>query len=467
MIPPFPPMQNPSLRRVLVASFALALAAGASIAQAAESGYTLAQYLVDHALNDHPELVVMGMHVTAPGASDNTMIASNLDRIGKKSDEDDMKVFRTNQPAGEPSKGRYEVLIPQHDSDGKTIGTLSIVFMWDNGSDTSGFVAQATAIRDAIAFRTPSLEALFGPAPANDLLLHPKNVLEIDDATGKFDFLEVDGPRDRLLAAHEKGDTADFFDLKTDTLLARVKTGPAVHIAVDPKTGTYYVSASDEKKIVIVDGTTFKILGEIPTEGELDALVFDPKNRHIYITNDESTHVWAVDVATNKVTATIDIPGAPEYLIYDRHADRFYLNIKATSEIVVIDPNTNTIVAHWPTAPAIQPHGMGFDPKTHRLFSAGANGKLAVVDTTTGKVIGAANIATGVDQAVFDPSTKRIYCASGYLLSVVQETESGAQLLGDILGSPTAKNVAVDPNTHRVWTTFTVGKNCYAKSWAP
>jgi YVTN family beta-propeller protein len=460
-------MKNPHLRRLLTAAFALALVAGASPARAAGSGYTLAQYLVDHALNDHPELVVMGMHVKAPDAADNTMIASNLDRIGKKSDEDDLKVFRSNEPAGEPSKGRYEVLIPQRDSEGATIGALSVVFMWDEGSDTSGFVTAATAIRDAIAMKTPSLAALFGPAPADDLLLHPKNVLEIPGATGKFDFLEVDGPRDRLLAAHEKDGTADFFNLKTDELLARVKTGPAVHVAVDPQTGTYYVSASDEKKIVIVDGSTFKVLGEIPTEGELDALVFDPKNRHLYITNDESTHVWAIDVATNKVVATIDIPGAPEYMIYDRKADRFYLNIKATNEIVVIDPNANKLVAHWPVAPAIQPHGLAFDPKTGRLFSAGANGKLAIVETKSGRVIGSANIATGVDQAVFDPFTKRIYCASGYLLSVVQETANGAMLLGDVLASPTAKNVAIDPHTHRVWTTFTVGKNSYAKSWAP
>lgn len=446
---------------------AAALALFARDCRAADTPRIYAQSLVDDILTEHPEVLVIGLHVTAPGAKDNTMIATNLDRIGKLSDDDDLKVTATGEPIAEPAKGRFESLVALKTRDGKIIGAAGIVVMWKDGTDTSGFLPAANAIRDELASRIPSLEALFEPAPADKLLLHPGPTMEIPYAAGKFDFLEIDGGRRRLLAAHEKAGTADFFDLKTYQLLARVETGPAVHIATDPRTGNYFVSASDEKKVVVVDGATFKPIQTIPMDGELDAILFDPANRRVYVTNDEGSHVWAIDADSGKVAATIDIPGAPEYMVYDSKADRIYLNIKTKNEIAVIDPSSDTLVAHWPTAPAEKPHGLAFDPASGRLFSAGANGILAVIDSGTGKMIGSVGIAKGVDQAAFDPLTGRIYCACADWMSVARETSDGAEFLGNVASAKTAKNVAVDPVTHAVWTTFTDGANSYVKSWRP
>src|ERR1017187_6114408 len=82
-------------------------------------------------------------------------------------------------------------------------------------------------------------------------LLRPGPTIEIAGAAGKFDFLEIDSTRRRLLGAHEKAETADFFDLNTNQLLARLDTGPAVHVAADDKDGKYFVSATEQKKVVV------------------------------------------------------------------------------------------------------------------------------------------------------------------------------------------------------------------------
>lgn len=457
-------MKRLTLKTVIAGA---ALALGFPLARAADGKRIYAQALVDQVLTEHPDLLVIGLHATAPGTTVNRMIATNLDRIGKVSDDDDMKVFATGEPIAEPAKGRFESLVAMKTSSGKIIGAIGIVFKWKDGTDTSHFLAAGNAIRDEFAAKIPTLESLFEPAPEDGMLLHPGPTMEIPYAPGKFDFLEIDGDRRRLLAAHEKAGTADFFDLKTYQLLARVETGPAVHIATDPKSGNYFVSASEAKKVVVVDGTTLKIVATIPTEGELDAILFDPANRRVYVTNDEGSHVWVIDADASKVVSTIDIPGAPEYMLYDAKADRIYLNIKAANEIVVIDPSSNTLVAHWPTAPATKPHGLAFDPETGWLFSAGANGQLAVIDSKTGGAVGSAEIAKGVDQAVFDPSTHRVYCACMDQISVVEETPGGVRFLGNVPSDATAKNIAVDPATHWVWTTFTDGANSYIKSWRP
>src|SRR5258708_6061771 len=43
-----------------------------------------AQELIDDAIARHPQALVLMMHVTPPGKSDNVVIASNIGRIGKK-----------------------------------------------------------------------------------------------------------------------------------------------------------------------------------------------------------------------------------------------------------------------------------------------------------------------------------------------------------------------------------------------
>ena len=296
-------------------------------------------------------------------------------------------------------------------------------------------------------------------------LLVPGPVIEITGSHGKFDFLEIDQAGHRLLASHTADGTVDVFDLATNRLLGRPATGAAQDTAVDTRSGKYFAAVSEEKLVAIIDAKTLKITKTIPTEGPLDGIVFDPKNRCVYAAHDSGKELWVVSADTEKIVATIAIPGAPEYLLYDAVTDRIYLNIKTTDEVVVIDPAKNAIVAHWPTAPAKGPHGLALDAVSGRLFASGNNGRLVVIECGTGRVLGSTTITPKVDQIAFDPGLQRIYCAASDVLSVVQATPDGAVFLDNVASAPGAKNVAVDTRTHAVWTTYTDGKNAYAKSW--
>ena len=131
----------------------------------------------------------------------------------------------------------------------------------------------------------------------------------------------------------------------------------------------------------------------------------------------------------------------------------------------MIDTKSHAVVATWPTAPATGPHGLVFDAAHGRIFVAGDNGQLVAIDTQTGKVVARAAITEHVDQIAFDAALRRIYCAGPDWMSVVQATDAGLAPLGKIPTAATAKNVAVDPKSHAVWTTFTDGKDSFAKSW--
>jgi hypothetical protein len=122
---------------------------------------THAQKLVDDMLSRHSEVIALAMHVTPPKANDNIIVASNFGRIGKKADDDDMKVINSGEPiVGVYAEGkRYGVEIPMRDAANKTIGALSVGFHYKNG-DEKAFLSMAEKVRDELQKRIPSVETL-------------------------------------------------------------------------------------------------------------------------------------------------------------------------------------------------------------------------------------------------------------------------------------------------------------------
>jgi hypothetical protein len=124
-----------------------------------------AQQLVDSTLAAHPELTILAFHVTPPAGAQNVIIASNIGRIGKAADADDLAVLDSDKPRVENTKtGDLSVELPMHDASGKTIGVIGSTFHFKSGDDRDAIVQRAQQVRDEIATHTPSLAALFQPA---------------------------------------------------------------------------------------------------------------------------------------------------------------------------------------------------------------------------------------------------------------------------------------------------------------
>src|SRR5689334_12009694 len=73
-----------------------------------------AQHLVDMEMAKHPEIVIMAIHASTPRNKDPGIIASNIGRIGKKADEDDMRVIEKGTENREVDETgiRFEAEIP-------------------------------------------------------------------------------------------------------------------------------------------------------------------------------------------------------------------------------------------------------------------------------------------------------------------------------------------------------------------
>ena len=124
-----------------------------------------AQKLVDEALEKHKDVIILAMHVTPPGKTENVIIASNIGRIGKKADEDDLRVIETGKPNLEVNKkgDHFEVELVIQDQQGKTIGAMGVVFMYKEGDDKAALQKKAEEVRDEMRPQIPTLEKLFEP----------------------------------------------------------------------------------------------------------------------------------------------------------------------------------------------------------------------------------------------------------------------------------------------------------------
>ena len=152
----------PRLGRMTYVVMTFLVIGGALVASGQEGKKIYAQKLLDETLAKHKEVVIMAMHVTPPGKTDNVIIASNIGRIGKKADEDDMRVIETGKPNLEVNKkgDHFEVELVLQDRSGKTIGAVGIVFNYEKGKEAE-FQKNAEQIRDEMKQKTPTLGKLF------------------------------------------------------------------------------------------------------------------------------------------------------------------------------------------------------------------------------------------------------------------------------------------------------------------
>ena len=145
------------------AAVALPVDAGSTVAPAK----IYAQALVNQTVAKYPDLLVVAMHVTPPKASENVIIASNIGRIGKKADAEDLKVISTGETLAKVNKNgdRFEVELVLHDASQRPIGALAIVFPYKVGDDKSQLERRAETIRDELGRQITDVGKLTEPFP--------------------------------------------------------------------------------------------------------------------------------------------------------------------------------------------------------------------------------------------------------------------------------------------------------------
>jgi DNA-binding beta-propeller fold protein YncE len=277
------------------------------------------------------------------------------------------------------------------------------------------------------------------------------------------------------------------FDIKGD--------GGTDYVSVESATGRVFVSRSTH--VMVVEGATGKVLGDIPntlgvhgagivtkaghgftTNGVdqtvtmfdlktlavlkqikvgpgLDGIMYDEPDDKVILTNHSRPigTLTALDPVTGDIVATVELEDtAPEGAAADGKG-HIFVNNEGKNTIQVIDVKTWKATSSWPLAPCEGPTGIAYDKAQNRIFS-GCNKTSVVLDANTGKVVATIPNGTRVDALGWDPAKQLIFIPNGGEGNVTVAHQDSADKYTVVATVPTfagAKTICVDPATHNVY----------------
>lgn len=290
----------------------------------------------------------------------------------------------------------------------------------------------------------------------------------IPRAVGFFDYMLIDRPMHRLIVSHTGSDSVAFVNTATGEVERQLYIGAAHGIAIDERDNKYFVGTSGARKgVVVVDRQSLAVSGRIATPGPVDALIFDSRRGTLFADEDNGESMWIISARRERVVATLPTPQDSDKGEYDATSDRVYQNYTTTHTILVIDPSNFQKVARWSTLPATNPHGLAVDGRHHRIFAAGTNGELAVIDMKSGKLLSSMNIAPHVDQIALDAARGRLYCASGDGRLSVLDVRAKVTVVADVAVPQGAHTLTVDPESGSVWISYGSEHDDYVMKLSP
>src|SRR5262249_13059074 len=269
---------------------------------------------------------------------------------------------------------------------------------------------------------------------------------------GGFDYIMIDEPTRRLYVSH--GMQVDVVDADNGKLVGTIPDTPGVHgvaIAAEFKHG--FTSNGAESKVSMFDPATLKLINKIDVGKGPDGIYYDPRTKRVFTNNHGSHDVSAIDAKTGTVVGTVKLEGDGEQAIIGADG-LIYVNSEDKSEVVVFDPQTLEVKKRFPIGVAKTPTGLAYDGKTNRLFIGCRNEpKMVAMDASTGKVIARLPIGRGVGFAGFEAQSKLIFfsCGDGTLNIFHEKTADQYEDAGAVKTQPSAKTMAFDPKTKKVF----------------
>ncbi|MGH8192490.1 MAG: YncE family protein [Rhodanobacteraceae bacterium] len=391
--------------------------------------HTYAQQLVDQTMAGHPELLVLMLHVTPPGMSTNVVVASNIGRIGKPADSDDMRAINTGIPNLEVNGRRFEVETRLLDAKGQTLGAVGIVFPYKPGDDKDALKRSAFAIRDALSAKIPSLAKLLEPVPPEVVAIPDPAATLIGrstgwkpDYSGDFDHFGVDVKGNRLFLAAEDHGTVELFNLKTGQHERTLHVVQTPHAFVYlPKHNRLIITDSGKGMTKILNATTLKVVGRIVLAPGADSAEYDPSTGHLYIVTggkDVGMKVCFlndVNPLTGHVYAKLKFDSNHvEAVEAEQHGNRLFVNVADQNYVAVVDKKTLKVITRWPIKGAETNLTMALDETDHRLFVGTRNpSKLFVLNTDTGATVAMLDAPAISDGLFWDSARKRVYIPGG------------------------------------------------------
>jgi DNA-binding beta-propeller fold protein YncE len=271
-------------------------------------------------------------------------------------------------------------------------------------------------------------------------------------ADGGTDYLTAEPGTGRVFVT--RGTHVMVVDGASGKVLGDIPDTPRNHgVALAPKSNHGFITSAGDSTVEMFDLTTLAVIRRIKVAtGGLDGIMYDDFSDRIILTNHSRPIGTAValDAKTGDIVGTAELEdNGPEGAASDGKG-KIFINNEGKSTIQVLDVRTMKVLASWPLAPCEGPTGIAYDRSTNRIFS-GCGKTSVVVDPATGKIVATIANGDGVDALGFDAAERLIYIPAGRDSNVTVVHEDSPDKYTVVATVPTmrgAKTIAVDPVKH-------------------
>jgi len=271
---------------------------------------------------------------------------------------------------------------------------------------------------------------------------------------GGTDYVAVESATGRVFVS--RSSHMMVVDGATGKVVGDIANTPGVHGAgIATKAGHGFTTNSGDQTVTMFDLKTLAVIKQIKVGPGLDGIMYDEPDDKIILTNHSRPigTLTAIDPKSGDIVATVELEDtAPEGAAADGKG-HIFVNNESKNTIQVIDVKTWKATASWPTAPCQAPTGIAYDKATDRIFS-GCSNTSVVVDAATGKVVASIKNGTRVDALGWDPAKKLIFIPNGGEGNVTVVHQDGPDTYTTVATVSTfagAKTIAVDPATHNAY----------------
>jgi YVTN family beta-propeller protein len=290
--------------------------------------------------------------------------------------------------------------------------------------------AVSSAYADELAYRVTGRQVLDGPV--------------------RWDYLAVNSLKHQVFLT--RGDHVDVFDANSKTVAGTISNTAGVHgVAVANELDRGYTSNGGSDAVTVFELSTFRALATVSVGSKPDAIVYDPASKRVFVANGKGNSISVIDAASNRVVGTISLSGTPETAVVNGKGQLF-IAVEDKNAIAVIDTAAMQVVRQFDIgAQCDEPAGLAIDLSSDRLFAGCHNGKMAVVDGRSGKILAAPPIGKGNDATAFDPVYKRAFASNGDGTLTVIDGQAPYAVLQTVQTMARARTMALDPASHQLF----------------
>jgi len=268
---------------------------------------------------------------------------------------------------------------------------------------------------------------------------------------GGFDYIVFDGSPNRLYVSH--GTEVNVMDAGSGKLIGKVEDTPGVHgIAIVPNLHRGFTTNGRESTVSVFDTRTLKTLKKIPVAEDPDFVFYDARDNRVLVCHGDAAAITEIDPEKQAVIGKIELGGGAEAAVVNGKGTGF-VNLESENKVVSFDPERLAVKQQWPITGCKTPTGLAMDVPNSRLFIGCRSRVLAVMDANNGNVITTLPIGGGVDAVAFDPDNHLVFASNGDgTVSVIrQKSANEYESVGDIATQRSAKTLAFDPKTKRLF----------------